>query len=80
MRSNRCNSCEVMMINGVRCHEHGCPNKEADAKRQERNRRARLSRKARHEALTSLGLVQCKDSAGRFTNESLCQRPTGEGF
>jgi len=21
-----CNSCEVVMINGVRCHEIGCPN------------------------------------------------------
>ena len=21
----RCNSCEVMYINGIRCHEHGCP-------------------------------------------------------
>lgn len=21
----RCDSCEVAMINGVRCHEHGCP-------------------------------------------------------
>lgn len=20
-----CDSCEVSMINGVRCHEHGCP-------------------------------------------------------
>jgi hypothetical protein len=22
---NRCPSCEVLMINGVRCHERGCP-------------------------------------------------------
>lgn len=21
----RCDSCEAAMINGVRCHEHGCP-------------------------------------------------------
>lgn len=27
MPSNRCDSCEVVMINGVRCHEHGCPNR-----------------------------------------------------
>ena len=23
--SNRCNSCEALMINGVYCHEAGCP-------------------------------------------------------
>ena len=23
--SKRCLSCEVLYINGVRCHEHGCP-------------------------------------------------------
>lgn len=23
--SGRCDSCEVLMINGVRCHETGCP-------------------------------------------------------
>jgi hypothetical protein len=22
---NRCDQCEVVMINGARCHEHGCP-------------------------------------------------------
>ena len=22
-----CNSCEAVMINGVYCHEHGCPDK-----------------------------------------------------
>lgn len=22
----RCDSCEVAMINGIRCHETGCPN------------------------------------------------------
>lgn len=22
---NRCHACEVLMINGVRCHETGCP-------------------------------------------------------
>lgn len=69
MRHNRCDSCEVVMINGVRCHEHGCPNKAADAKRQERNKRQRENRKARHEALTGLGLVRCKDSAGRTIYE-----------
>ena len=20
-----CNSCEVLVINGIKCHEHGCP-------------------------------------------------------
>jgi hypothetical protein len=25
METNRCPSCEVLTINGVRCHEHGCP-------------------------------------------------------
>lgn len=25
----RCNQCEAMMINGVFCHEHGCPNTRA---------------------------------------------------
>ena len=25
MVTNRCQSCEVLMINGVRCHEIGCP-------------------------------------------------------
>ena len=24
-KGNRCNDCEVMMINGKRCHETGCP-------------------------------------------------------
>lgn len=24
-RRERCDSCEVLYINGVRCHEHGCP-------------------------------------------------------
>ncbi len=22
----RCSQCEVLVINGVACHEHGCPN------------------------------------------------------
>ena len=22
----KCNQCEVMVINGVKCHERGCPN------------------------------------------------------
>lgn len=21
-----CNSCEALVINGLKCHEHGCPN------------------------------------------------------
>lgn len=42
---------------------------EETRKRQERNRRARLNRKARHDALTSLGLVRCKDSMGRTIYE-----------
>lgn len=25
--SVRCSQCEAMVINGVGCHEHGCPNK-----------------------------------------------------
>lgn len=24
--SKRCNQCEALVINGVFCHEHGCPN------------------------------------------------------
>ncbi len=23
----RCSQCEALVINGVACHEHGCPNK-----------------------------------------------------
>jgi hypothetical protein len=23
--AQRCNSCEIVYVNGVRCHEHGCP-------------------------------------------------------
>ena len=25
MAQLRCNSCNVLYINGVKCHEHGCP-------------------------------------------------------
>ena len=25
MMHGQCQSCEVLMINGLRCHEHGCP-------------------------------------------------------
>ena len=25
MKNTKCNSCEVLYINGVKCHEHGCP-------------------------------------------------------
>jgi hypothetical protein len=57
------------MINGVRCHEHGCPNQASDAKRQERNRRARINRKARHELMMDCGLVRGKDSMGRVIYE-----------
>lgn len=24
--SRRCNQCEALVINGLFCHEHGCPN------------------------------------------------------
>lgn len=30
----RCHSCEVLMINGLRCHETGCPDAWRDATRQ----------------------------------------------
>ena len=23
----RCGQCEVLVVNGVACHEHGCPNR-----------------------------------------------------
>lgn len=29
-----CNSCEVAMINGVKCHETGCPDSWQDYKRE----------------------------------------------
>lgn len=29
-----CNQCEVMTINGVLCHEHGCPDAWKDYKRE----------------------------------------------
>lgn len=25
----RCDSCQMLSINGVACHEHGCPNRRA---------------------------------------------------
>lgn len=28
-RRFRCDQCEAAMINGVFCHEHGCPNRSA---------------------------------------------------
>ena len=28
-----CNSCEIMYINGIRCHERGCPDAWKDKKR-----------------------------------------------
>lgn len=30
--SNGCGQCEPLMINGVFCHEHGCPNAWRDTK------------------------------------------------
>ena len=30
MRRGRCDQCEAMMINGVFCHEQGCPNQGKD--------------------------------------------------
>ncbi len=36
----RCSQCEAAVINGVACHEHGCPNARAAAlerRRQERD-------------------------------------------
>jgi len=65
LNANRCQSCEVVMINGLRCHEHGCPDAAADLKRQIRNRRARENRKARESAMRDCGLVAGKDSMGR---------------
>jgi len=32
--SNRCHSCEVLYINGVRTHEHGCPDAWRDETRE----------------------------------------------
>ena len=29
----QCNSCEVLYINGIKCHEHGCPEAWKDEKR-----------------------------------------------
>ncbi len=29
-----CNSCEAVMINGVHCHEHGCPDAWKDKTRE----------------------------------------------
>ena len=29
-----CQSCEVLCINGVNCHEHGCPDKWKDEERE----------------------------------------------
>ena len=29
-----CDQCEVLYINGVKCHEHGCPNAWKDHKRE----------------------------------------------
>jgi hypothetical protein len=40
-----------------------------DSKRQERNRRARINRQARHELMTDCGLVRGKDSMGRVIYE-----------
>lgn len=34
MAEERCHSCEVLYINGVRCHETGCPDAWRDAKRE----------------------------------------------
>lgn len=31
---NRCHSCEVLYINGVRCHESGCPDAWKDEERE----------------------------------------------
>ena len=31
---NRCDQCEVVMINGVRCHETGCPSAWRDETRE----------------------------------------------
>jgi hypothetical protein len=30
----RCNSCEAVMINGIYCHENGCPDAWKDYKRE----------------------------------------------
>lgn len=35
-KSNRCDSCEAVMINGVYCHEHGCPRGRQEKLRKER--------------------------------------------
>ena len=29
-----CNSCEVLYINGIKCHEHGCPDAWRDEERE----------------------------------------------
>ena len=58
----QCEQCEIMYINGVRCHEHGCPNAAADAKREARNKQARLARRARDQAMRDCGLVKVRGS------------------
>lgn len=32
-KREKCDQCEALMINGVYCHEHGCPNKWKDSAR-----------------------------------------------
>lgn len=32
-KKEECNSCEVMYINGIRCHERGCPDAWKDEKK-----------------------------------------------
>lgn len=34
MKRNGCDSCQVVMINGHRCHETGCPDAWKDARRE----------------------------------------------
>ena len=34
MPDGTCDSCEVLMINGVRCHETGCPSAWKDQRRE----------------------------------------------
>ena len=43
--------------------------REQEIKRQERNRKARVSRKARHELMLDCGLVKGRDSMGRVIYE-----------
>ena len=49
----RCQSCEVAMIQGVRCHEHGCPDAWRDEVRECRECGCDFEPESRHQQLCS---------------------------